>query len=517
MHIIPVRRSDSERTQRFQRRQWQSQQNNQNLSVNQNQATVPVNLFNMDAAQAITLTNAITALTAAITALPPHPPAPPPPAAHVPIVDIFDSNLPFDLSTRSGHDAMTHISKALDEICDGTVDKFPLFLIELRLRANEGGWNAAAPTGILTHGGHDLLENYHAIPEATVEAARTSRTNDRAKQNSKAMFRCIKSSISGSIKTTIFGQSGNLIVDEDGPVLFKKVTGFTPISSTQLSISSLQNIIDYNPADDDFNIPAINTKLTNLFILATTNTRTLTDGERIQHILNVYAKILQPEIWAQWVRDKMDSFDDGAITVCQDFLNSAVVKYNKIIGKEGQFKGSVTSVHDDIVAMVTRKAQKKRKTSDDVTPPAKKTKTVGLPPFVRHYKSVTNGVETKYKVGDTKVWKDTTYYFCDCPNHRNRVKWHKFKPEDCKTRQRWLENKKKKIKTEAHEGVVGDNNADDEKTDGDSDHDDDDGEPSPSEETDPTVLLASALNLLSNNPLARDLVADAINAASDNE
>ena len=40
-------------------------------------------------------------------------------------------------------------------------------------------------------------------------------------------------------------------------------------------------------------------------------------------------------------------------------------------------------------------------------------------------------------------------------------------------------------------------------------------DPPPS--SDPVVLLASALNLLSNNPITRDLVADALNAASDNE
>ena len=82
------------------------------------------------------------------------------------------------------------------------MDKFPLFLIELRLQAIEGCWDAAAPTGILTHGGEKLLENYHAIDKATVKTARTAQTDDRAKQNSKAMFGCIKSSISGSIKTT---------------------------------------------------------------------------------------------------------------------------------------------------------------------------------------------------------------------------------------------------------------------------------------------------------------------------
>ena len=360
-----------------------------------------------------------------------------------------------------------------------------------------------------------MLENYHATDKSTVEAACAARVDDRAKQNAKAMFRCIKSSITGSIKTTIFGQFGNISTHEDGPTLFKKVTGFTPISSIQLSIASLQQIIDYNPADDNFEISTINTKLTNLFILATTNTRMLKDAERIQHTLNVYSKILQPEIWAQWVQDKMDAFDEGNITACQDFMNSAVVKYNKIIGKEGQFKGSVTSVHEDIVAMITKKARMstKRKTNEDPPPPQKKVNP-GLPPFVRHYKSTVNGVDTKYKVGDTKVWKDVTYYYCDCPNHRNRIKWHKFKPEDCKVRTRWLENKKKKVKTEANEGIVNDNDADDEH---DVKEDEDEPVSDFSSSSDPVVLLASALNLLSDNPIARDLVADALNAASDNE
>ena len=32
----------------------------------------------------------------------------------------------------------------------------------------------------------------------------------------------------------------------------------------------------------------------------------------IQHVLNVYSKIVQPELWAQWVRNKTDDFDSGA-------------------------------------------------------------------------------------------------------------------------------------------------------------------------------------------------------------
>ena len=77
-----------------------------------------------------------------------------------------------------------------------------------------------------------------------------------------------------------------------------------------------------------------------------------------------------------------------------------------------------------------------------------------------------------------------------------------------------MENKKKKVKTEANEGIVDNNDADNEH---DVKEDEDKPASDPSSSSDPVVLLASALNLLSDNPIARDLVADALNAASDNE
>lgn len=127
--------------------------------------------------------------------------------------------------------------------------------------------------------------------------------------------------------------------------------------------------------------------------------------ERVQHTLNVYLRILQPEEWAQWARNQADEFDAGAITNSQTFMNSAVQKYNKIMEKRGDFKGSTTSLQEDIVAMLATKrtkttstttAAKKRKTTsqDKDEPPS------ALPPFIKHYKHVVNGKDVKYKVGD---------------------------------------------------------------------------------------------------------------------
>ena len=105
------------------------------------------------------------------------------------------------------------------------------------------------------------------------------------------MFSCIKLSIKGNIKDTIFTQFGNLPTHEDGIALFKKIATFTTVTSLQLSMLSFNNILNFNPFDYKFNTHVIHRKIIHLFILATTSSRTLFDSEKIQHISNVYVKL----------------------------------------------------------------------------------------------------------------------------------------------------------------------------------------------------------------------------------
>ena len=89
----------------------------------------------------------------------------------------------------------------------------------------------------------------------------------------------------------------------------------------------------------------------------------------------------------------MDLFNENQITVCQDFMNTAVVKYNKINSTENGFKGSVHTVQEDIVALIAAKTkkpqiQKKRKPQEedvDNEPPKKKF-SKGSPPWLKHFK-----------------------------------------------------------------------------------------------------------------------------------
>ena len=109
------------------------------------------------------------------------------------------------------------------------------------------------------------------------------------------------------------------------------------------------------------------------------------------------------------------------------------------------------------------------------------------------------------------MWKGETYHFCDCPTHRNRLKWHNHTVEECRTRIRWL----KKIATDstsqepldANLGVNADDPAEN-TMDGDTTSD------PTADSNNIQALLASAMNLVTGNDVLRDHIAEALNASA---
>ena len=81
------------------------------------------------------------------------------------------------------------------------------------------------------------------------------------------------------------------------------------------------------------------------------------------------------------MRNKIDSFEDGGIIVCQDVMNSATMKYNNIV--------SVHTVHDDIVAMMAKSHTNKSHTN-------------------KKYKQVDNDNDTDNNPSDKKYMKRDT-------------------------------------------------------------------------------------------------------------
>ena len=327
---------------------------------------------------------------------------PPPNQPPQPTLTAFTNNTPFNLDSRAGATAFKQSSSPLDFEWDGSIQNFPPFMLALRSRAQEVKWGAPLPHGILTYAvptglpvppgmqpvttNRNLLTEYHTITEDVVEAARTARIDDRAIQNSTAMYKCLTRSITGDLSTTMFDQDGNMLSHHDGPSLLMKLLSFTMASSIQLSIQTVNQINNLEPADYQFNIPNINSKINHLFILATTGHRTLSDGKKMQHILTTYAKIKQPVAWAQWIQAQMDFFDNGQLSNAQAFMNQAVVKFTKISSMNEGFNGRSTSIQEDIVAMMAT-ATAKTKTRQPTKPKeegGKRPKTP-LPPFAKWF------------------------------------------------------------------------------------------------------------------------------------
>ena len=155
-------------------------------------------------------------------------------APHQPLLDPYTDHAPFDLLSRAGSQAFATACTALDDTWDGTADAFPTFIVALCVCAREVNWGAPNPYGILTIGatpadpdnnipafaGYNLLTNYHNITQAQLTVAFNNCNNNRAIQNSKAMYCCLKASITGDLKTTVFDQIDNLPTHEDGRSLF---------------------------------------------------------------------------------------------------------------------------------------------------------------------------------------------------------------------------------------------------------------------------------------------------------
>ena len=73
-------------------------------------------------------------------------------------------------------------------------------------------------------------------------------------KNPKSIYTCIKFSIVGDIKDTIFTQYGHLPIHEDSISISKQLTTFTTVASQQLSMLYFTDILNFNPIDFKFKI-----------------------------------------------------------------------------------------------------------------------------------------------------------------------------------------------------------------------------------------------------------------------
>jgi len=424
---------------------------------------------------------------------------------------LFQTENPFDLSTRSGIQAYNTASAALDEPWDGTPDNLPSFVIDLLLRSNEVGWNRPGVTNITTVNGVDILRNFKNVTIDQVTAAHEARVNPRAVQNSQTMYNCLKKSITGDIRTLVFQQFDALPQQEDGPLLFLKIITNTVSSSIQLAMSANDQLLNYDPSTLKFNIANINKRLQGLFLLAATPAAPFSEQQKLTYTLRVYNRIRQPESWATWCRNQSDRIEDGTVDNCQAFMTSAVLKQTKIIQDEGTFSGSLNTLSQDVIAMMA--AHTKRATKPKAEPKTSKAnadkekdkdKEKEKPPFLTWTKKPASEGGGDYAVGDSKTWNDKTYYYCDAPTHRGGAHWHTHTAIDCNTRKRW----QTKLATETPPGVAPE-----------AHHADPDTGTPPAQPSDDGVvaMLGNVMTSLSGNDEAVALIADVLNVLEHGE
>ena len=243
----------------------------------------------------------------------------------------------------------------------------------------------------------------------------------------------------------MFDQEDHWTHHEDGPTFLVKLLSMTTTSTLQMALQAMKDIQNLDPAAHSYNIPIVNSTFNRLFILATTGQRALTEPEKLQHILTGYARIKQPEEWAQWVLTQMDAFDQNNLTNAQAFMNLASLKYQKIASQHGSFNGRPTTEKQDILAMMSLSKNKPKRQppppKDDLpaaTPPKKpKRDLTALPPFATWYKKSGAPNAPTFKHGDTKDHNNHKWYFCEYPNHLNRVRWHPFDCANCRQWKKW--------------------------------------------------------------------------------
>ena len=276
-----------------------------------------------------------------------------------PVHDLFSSNLPFNLAHRSGLTAYEQACAPLKTKWDGSADEYPTLLIELRDKARDCKWDAPGDTGITTipqaGNNFNILYNHHGLTTASIDAAYLARTNDRAVQNARCMYKCLKGSLTGDALTSIFNTPGNAPAHDDGIELLFKCTKLSTVSSVRLANQAVNDLNNYCPSTKNFVIPDIFEDIAKSFIIIASS-RSLLDTDKITYALSIIKKIKQPTPFARFTERKEDEYDAGSLLNYNSFSQEVLLQYKKIKtdDPEHKFRGSLSTVHEDIVAMYTK-------------------------------------------------------------------------------------------------------------------------------------------------------------------
>ena len=383
-------------------------------------------------------------------------------------IDPVESDDPLNRHSRLGSTLYNKSAEALTTTWNGDHQDLAAFANALLLRARTFRWSTNGATDVVTitpnanpignaaganHTGFNLFIDYRSITLEMVEQARAARTNPRAIQNSKAMFECIAASLTGRIHSLLFEQAGNLPI-EDGPLLFIKAITCSQAIGTAATIDSIRRLDNFDPATVGYDIIKVNTTMFNLLNQAAAiSGKAFSNDMQVAYMIKTYERIKQPEAWVRWVETQRAA---NPPPDCQSLANNAV-SHASTLANQDSWSPSKLSPVETVQAMIAKfKSDKKpqgkgnpkgndpKKRKDGGNNKFDKNKkpkkeSGNKPPFVTYTTKGKNG--PPHKVGDHKKWENTTYYFCDCPNHKDKLHWHSHEAKDCRTRLKWLKEK----------------------------------------------------------------------------
>mmetsp|Transcript_26701 Transcript_26701/g.37854 ORF Transcript_26701/g.37854 Transcript_26701/m.37854 type:complete len:442 (+) Transcript_26701:1524-2849(+) len=331
-----------------------------------------------------------------------------------------------DVLSRFGSGLFERGSGPLPAKFSGAIQEIATFISHLRDRARLCRWDSATHdilTITVNQKNYNILNDYGRISKADVETARTKRIADgteRSQQNSQMMYEAINASITGTAHQNLISKQTNSTFNlhEDGPTLFYEImsstftTTFTYASTLRIKLQTL------SPKDFDYDISAMNNHVTSTFAAIDTVTSvTITQDEIMLYALRAYKLIKVPREWVAEIEEMERKLNRQDFTSMSEMLDSANGTYQRLKASQ-LWKPSLQTEQEQFMAMFVQKTAPTAELSEDNKKDQKK-----RPPFLN----------SKGKEGDTKKWKQKTYYYCDS-NHRNGH-WVLHKPTDCKLKQ----------------------------------------------------------------------------------
>ncbi|CAJ1962755.1 unnamed protein product [Cylindrotheca closterium] len=193
--------------------------------------------------------------------------------------------------------------------------------------------------------------------------AYAARPNDRAKQNSLALYECLSNSVSGNLYLNFFSQSGNLPAQRDGPLLFKAISKFTTINTMSSAVDTTDSLTNLDPALYNFNIVLINQELNQLFVRTAQSPfgHIVNNPYKLFYSLKAYEKIKRPCEFHDFVVDLKRQYTNGTITDPTILMSEATAKFNELRQFTGKYQASSFSLKESVVTMLSNLAAKQRK------------------------------------------------------------------------------------------------------------------------------------------------------------